>query len=161
VDRTKVSQHIFLCHYLGAILSVKKARSQSDRSIQVSLLPCHPRQFLSLTHIQQKCHYKRLHDDLLIYSSLSQFLEGKDVSAIEAEWLQRCRHLIALDFEASIYLELWSFLISLVEQAQSFLDEELCSSLLDLILRSHAPIQEIVTVVKVYSAEDTTYLTRR
>ncbi|KAJ5604466.1 hypothetical protein N7510_009620 [Penicillium lagena] len=129
VDRRKASLHIFLCNYLGAILSVKKARSQSDSSIR-------------------KCHYQRLHDDLFVYASVSQFLEGKDVSTVEMEWLQRCRNLIALDFEASIYLEQWSFLISLVEQAQSFLDEELCSSLLDLILRSHAPIQEVVTVVK-------------
>ncbi|KAJ5805270.1 hypothetical protein N7474_011157 [Penicillium riverlandense] len=129
LDRLKVSLHIFLCNYLGAIFSVKKARSESDSSIQ-------------------KCHYERLHDDLFIYASVSQFLEGKDVATVEAEWLQRCRNLIALDFEASIHLELWSFLISLAEQAQGFLDEELCSSLLDLILRSHAPIQEIVTVVK-------------
>lgn len=111
--------------------------------------------------MQQKCHYRRLHDDLFIYGSVSQFLEGNNVSTVEEEWLQRCRNLIALDFEASIYLEQWSVLTSLVEQAQSFADEELCSSLLDLILRSHAPIQEIVTVVKVCPAEDTNRLTHR
>lgn len=65
------------------------------------------------------------------------------------EWTERYRVVIALDFEAAVYLEQWNSLQSMIEEARNIVTDKLSSLFMNALLSADAPVREILRVVKV------------
>ncbi|PYI08552.1 hypothetical protein BO78DRAFT_310532, partial [Aspergillus sclerotiicarbonarius CBS 121057] len=125
------SQHYFLCDFLKTVRIIEDIHKE--------------------TNITEKA--KLYHE---IHKITKHFREQinthqTEISRTETEhqeWLSKYRIILALDLEASIFLNDWTTVSIIVEESSAIIDEKLSSIFLDRILRSEAPITDIVRTVK-------------
>ncbi|RAK97225.1 uncharacterized protein BO80DRAFT_364471 [Aspergillus ibericus CBS 121593] len=74
--------------------------------------------------------------------------EIRSTEAQHEEWLSNYRIILALDLEASVFLNDWTTVSIIIEESSAIIDEKLSSIFLDCILRSEAAITDMVRTVK-------------
>ncbi|PWY89399.1 hypothetical protein BO94DRAFT_593803 [Aspergillus sclerotioniger CBS 115572] len=81
-------------------------------------------------------------------TNITEKTETSSIEAQHQEWLSKYRIILALDFEASIFINDWTTVSNIVEESSAIIDENLGSIFLDCVLRSEAPITDVVRTVK-------------
>ncbi|BCR96304.1 uncharacterized protein AKAW2_21244A [Aspergillus luchuensis] len=145
-DRTEhivPSEHYLLCD------SLKIARIAIEARKEISVDEKHK-------------HYSAIHR---IGTHFRELFKGQTVehstNAQYEKWLSQHRTILALDLEASIFLENWTGVCTIIEEASPILDERLSSVFLDGILRSEghlkAKVQAVKTLLRTLHASHSPY----
>ncbi|PYH74703.1 uncharacterized protein BO88DRAFT_329364 [Aspergillus vadensis CBS 113365] len=124
------SEHYLLCDSLKIARVVVEARKE-----------------ISVDEKQK--HYSAIHRIGTHFRELfkSQRVEHSTNARFE-KWLFQHRITLALDLEASIFLNNWTGVCTIIEEASPFLDEKLSSVFLDGILRSEGHLKARVQAAK-------------
>ncbi|GLA91221.1 hypothetical protein AtubIFM61612_005553 [Aspergillus tubingensis] len=117
-------------------------------SLKIARIAIEARKEISLDEKQK--HYSAIHRNGTHFRELfrSQTAEhGTDTQY--KKWHSQHRIILALDLEACIFLNNWTGVCTIIEEASLFLDEKLSSVFLDGILRSEGHLKAKVQAVKI------------
>ncbi|KAK2758343.1 hypothetical protein FQN54_004191 [Arachnomyces sp. PD_36] len=118
------------CDFLSGVIAVAQARADDNSQSQQE------------HYLDVRIHVQSFRDRLKAQRARSDPEAGDDL-------VKKYRILLSFDFEAAVRLQQWDNLETLVYETIDFADERLYSVLVDVILCSEAPIEEMVTVFKV------------
>ncbi|OJD17226.1 hypothetical protein AJ78_02663 [Emergomyces pasteurianus Ep9510] len=127
-----------LCHFLGALLSMARARTEADTQVQTDYYldaRNHIQTFRGL-FCSETIHWDETH---------------------QGDLLKKRQSLLAFDFEAAVRLQQWESLDEIVDESESFVDDALFGTFSDALLCSGAPIENTTRVLQ----KITTHIVRR
>ncbi|GLB06798.1 hypothetical protein AtubIFM57258_002115 [Aspergillus tubingensis] len=133
----KAKEHIVLSEHYLLCDSLKIARIAIEARKEISL-------------DEKQKHYSAIHRNGTHFRELfrSQTAEhGTDTQY--KKWHSQHRIILALDLEACIFLNNWTGVCTIIEEASLFLDEKFSSVFLDGILRSEGHLKAKVQAVKI------------
>ncbi|PGH36716.1 hypothetical protein GX50_00376 [[Emmonsia] crescens] len=127
-----------LCHFLGALLSMARARTETDAPAQTDY------------YLDSRNHIQNFRG--IFSSEITHWDETH-----RHDLLKKQRTLLAFDFEAAVRLRQWESLDEIIDESESFADDILYGTFSDAMLCSDAPIENTTRVLQ----KITTHIVRR
>ncbi|OJD25043.1 hypothetical protein ACJ73_03590 [Blastomyces percursus] len=127
-----------LCHFLGALLSMARARAETDTQAQANYC------LDSRNHIQ-------------FFRSVLNCESTNWEETHRSDLFRKHRTLLAFDFEAAVRLRQWCSLHEIIEESESFSDDILYGTFSDALLCSDAPLKNTTRALQ----QITTHIVRR
>ncbi|PGH05766.1 hypothetical protein GX51_02737 [Blastomyces parvus] len=127
-----------LCHFLGALLSMARARTETDTQAQADY------------YLDSRNHIQFFRGVLNCESTNWEETHRDDL-------FKKHRTLLAFDFEAAVRLRQWGSLDEIIEESEFVSDDILYGTFLDALLCSDAPLKSTTRALQ----QITTHIVRR
>ncbi|EQL38157.1 hypothetical protein BDFG_00534 [Blastomyces dermatitidis ATCC 26199] len=127
-----------LCHFLGALLSMARARTETDTQAQADY------------YLDSRNHIQFFRGVLNCESTNWEETHQSDL-------FKKHKTLLAFDFEAAVRLRQWGSLDEIIEESESFSDDILYGTFSEALLCSDAPLKNTTQALQ----QITTHIVRR